>query len=299
VKQKAHFIRIKSCPVCEASEFSDYMETSDHFLTKEYFSLVKCNACGFVFTNPIPDLKDLSSYYDSPDYLSHKVDAFSVKGFLYDRIRDFNIRKKYNLVKRFSGGGKILDIGQGTGELLAYFSKKGWEVTGIEPNKSAREFAQKKYNLSVFDEAELDSLNASSFDAITLWHVIEHVPELKGRMEQIRKLLKKDGYLFIAVPMLDSPDALKYGKYWAALDVPRHLYHFTQHTMNELLTQNGFKLISSVPMKFDAFYVSLLSEQYKGNKLPYVSAFLNGLESNRKTRKTNNYSSMIFVAQQQ
>jgi SAM-dependent methyltransferase len=299
VKQKAEPIQIKSCPVCGASEFSNFMDTSDYFLTKESFSLTKCDACGFVFTNPIPDLNDLSFYYDSPDYLSHKVDAFSLKGFLYDRIRGFNIRKKYSMVSKFSDVGKILDIGQGTGELLAYFSKKGWEVTGIEPNESARQFAKEKYNLPVFDEDELDRLPASSFNAITLWHVIEHVPDLKGRMQQIRKLLKQSGHLFIAVPMLDSPDARKYGKYWAALDVPRHLYHFTQSSMAELLSQNGFKLINSVPMKFDAFYVSLLSEQYKGNKLPYVSAFLNGVASNRKARKSSNYSSMIFVVQQQ
>ena len=201
------------------------------------------------------------------------------------------------MISRFKAGGKVLDIGQGTGELLNYLKMKGWEVTGIEPNESARKFASENYGIAVYDEAELDRLGKKSFDLIQLWHVLEHVQDLGERMQQIRKLIKDDGVLIIAVPNLDSPDFRFYGEKWAALDVPRHLYHFTSGTMSILLEKWGFKLVKEFPLKMDAYYISLLSEKYNNNKIPHLKAFLNGYRSNRIASKDNAYSSTVFVAQ--
>ncbi len=297
MKQRAQQ-HISNCPICGGKQIDEYLKTRDYFYTQEEFTLTQCRDCKFVFTNPIPSLSQLSDYYETPDYLSHTVNKFSPKGFVYDKIRDINIRRKFKLITKYKQQGKILDIGQGTGELLKYFSTKGWETIGVEPNDSAREFSKKKYGLKVFEESELDQFQSGSFDIITLWHVLEHVPDLNSRMKQIKRLLKKDGCLFIAVPVLDSPDSLRYKEFWAALDVPRHLYHFTPQSIDDLLNSHGFSLKEKYPMKFDAYYVSMLSEQYKKTKLPYFRAACNGFRSNRTARQTGNYSSMIFVAEQ-
>ena len=291
-------IFLKHCPLCDNSDFEPYLSTKDYFLTLEIFELVRCKSCEFVFTNPIPALDDLAAYYDSPDYLSHDVSKKSLVGTVYNSLRETNLRNKFKLISKFKNPGKILDIGQGTGEFLNYMKNRGWDVTGIEPNDSARKFAIDHYQLNVLQEEDINRLPEKSFDVISLWHVMEHVPDLNLRMQQIKDLIAEKGILVIAVPNLDAPDAKKYGEKWAALDVPRHLYHFTRATMNILLEKFGFELINSYPMKLDAFYVSLLSERYLNNKFPYPAAFLNGLKSNMAAGKENNYSSMIFVAKQ-
>lgn len=249
-------------------------------------------------TNPIPETEKLPQYYESTAYLSHQVDRFSLKGFLYDSIRHINIRRKYRLISHAIDKGSILDIGMGTGELLSYFAGKGWKTTGVEPNEAVREFARTSHGLTVHDEEALDKLPSGSFDVITMWHVLEHVPDLNARMKQVRNLLKKEGRLFIAVPNLLAPDAKKYGAHWAALDVPRHLYHFTPQSLEQLLRKHGFILKQQIPMKFDAYYVSLLSEQYIKSSMPYLRAILSGFRSNRIAGRTGNYSSMIFAAEQ-
>jgi len=295
VKPIQNNINIKQCPVCGNDEFSLFLKTKDFFLTGEDFKLDKCTHCGFVFTNPIPKLTELSKYYDSPDYLSHTASSFSFTSQVYKLFRNANIKNKFKLVNSHAKGKTILDIGCGTGELLHYFQQKGWDVSGVEPNQSARKFASGNYKISVFNEDELNNFEKSGFDVISMWHVLEHVPDLNSRMDQLSKLIKKDGLIIIALPNLDSPDAVKYESYWAGLDVPRHLYHFTKDTLQRLLKQHNMELIESVPMKFDAYYVSLLSEKYLGKKIPYLPAFINGMRSNLQAKKSNNYSSMIYV----
>jgi 2-polyprenyl-3-methyl-5-hydroxy-6-metoxy-1,4-benzoquinol methylase len=297
VEQKIKMLQLKDCPVCRKKEFETFLKTKDYFLTQEPFELVKCQDCDFVFTNPIPELNELSRYYDSPDYLSHTANKKSLTAGVYSYLRNRNLKNKYGMIQRFKSSGYALDIGQGTGEFLHFLKNRGWETTGIEPNESARKFAEKTYRLDVHEEDKLNQLNEDTFDLITLWHVLEHVPDLQGRMKQIRRLIKNDGLVFIAVPNLDSPDFSYYLDKWAALDVPRHLYHFTTKTMSTLLTLTGFTLKKTFPLKMDAYYVSLLSEKYKNNKLPYFKAFYKGNWSNRTARKQNNYSSMVFVAQ--
>lgn len=210
-------------------------------------------------------------------------------------LRGINIKRKYKLVTRYCSQGSILDIGCGTGELLSYFKNNNWTATGIEPNITAREFAKSKYEINIFDENILDALMPKSFDVISMWHVLEHVPDLQNRLSQVSNLLKDDSTIFIALPNLESPDSRKYKKYWSALDVPRHLYHFTQSTFGELISKHNMKLIHSEPMKFDSYYVSMLSEKYLKNRFHFPAAVINGFLSNLKAKKNNNYSSMIFV----
>jgi len=293
VEQMEKFKEISKCPICSNSNFTIYMRTKDYFFTQEEFTLSKCTNCNFVFTNPIPI--NLGKYYETPDYLSHNTGDNGIMGKLYSKLRKINIKRKFKLVNNYNPSGKILDIGCGTGELLQYFKQKNWSVSGIEPNTTARNFAKKNHKIEIWEEEMLETFSANSFDVISMWHVLEHVPDLHKRLSQIEKLLKKDGTIFIALPNLDSPDSKKYKKYWSAIDVPRHLYHFTKNTFEELISKHNMSLIHAEPMKFDSYYVSMLSEKYKKNSLYLPTAFINGFTSNFKASKKNNYSSMIYV----
>jgi len=287
--------KIKECPVCHSVKFTNYLYTQDYFLSKEPFTLSQCEHCGLVFTNPRPEDVDLASYYNSPNYLSHHAAGFSVLRWIYQFLRKRNIRWKYRLLHSFIPKGKILDVGCGTGEVLNFFKHKGWEVRGIEPNEKARLFATEVYDIPVADEPGLLNLPAESFDVISLWHVLEHVPDLNRRMTDLKKLLKPDGLLLIALPNLASMDAKYYGKYWAALDVPRHLYHFSPDSFLELAIRHGYKLMNKIPMKLDAYYISLLSERYRRRCCTYLRAFIVGYHSNRNARRDLQYSSMIYI----
>ncbi len=297
VKQNQELIEIKNCPLCSGNVFALYLDTKDYFYTQELFSLVQCEQCSFVFTNPVPAIPN--KYYETPDYLSHNTENVGIYGRLYSIIRKINIKRKFRLVTTYCSSGNILDIGCGTGELLRFFASNGWVVTGIEPNVAARKFAKNKYSICVFSENELAKFESGTFDIISMWHVLEHVSDLHKSLAQIKRLLKDDGTLFISLPNFSSPESKTYVNYWSALDVPRHLYHFTQNTFVQLISKYNMKLIHAEPMKFDAYYVSLLSEKYLKNPLYFFSAIYNGYLSNLNAKKLNNYSSMIFVVKKQ
>jgi 2-polyprenyl-3-methyl-5-hydroxy-6-metoxy-1,4-benzoquinol methylase/rubredoxin len=288
-------VTIKNCPVCGTQQFSDFLDVDDFFLTQEPFKLQQCTSCGFVFTNPRPDDQSLLAYYDSPDYLSHHSQDFSIVNLVYQGLRRINIRHKFSHIKRYVSRGVLLDIGCGTGELLNYFQSKKWTVKGIEPYAPAREFAIKKYGLDIQDENGLLKLPDESFDVISMWHVLEHVADINDRIKVISRLLKPSGYLIIALPNLNSWDAQHYGKYWAAYDVPRHLHHFSKSTIAALVEKHQFLFVESYPMKMDAYFVSMLSEKYQNKHNRYLSAAISGFLSNARAKRTGEYSSLIYV----
>lgn len=283
------------CPVCGSNKISKTTSTQDYFLTNEKFDILTCSDCSYSMTFPIPRPSDLPKYYQSENYLSHTASKKGAINSLYQVLRNINLKRKYKLVSKYKTEGQILDIGCGTGELLNYFSNRNWKVQGIEPNSEARNFAIKQYKLEIFSEEELPKLPKEQFDIITMWHVLEHVPDFNLRIDEIKKLLKPHGTIFIAVPNINSPDAKYYGKYWAALDVPRHLHHFSPKSIKQVAKKNKLNLIEMVPMKMDAYYVSLLSEKYLKKDFSFLRAFYQGLRSNLMASKSNNYSSMIFV----
>ena len=286
---------LKNCPICGSQKFDPFISGKDFFLTGESFSIVKCRDCGFRFTNPRPKAEDLGKYYESSDYISHSDSRKGLFASVYQVVRKYTLSRKLSLISKFQPKGKILDIGCATGQFLNHMDENGWKATGIEPDEKTRSRAISEYGLDVFPEEQLNILDKYSFDVITMWHVLEHVSDLNNRMEQLRNLLKPQGTLLIAVPNCDSFDAKKYGEFWAGYDLPRHLYHFTKSDVKLLLERYGFTIVNILPMKFDAFYVSLLSEKYKSGKMRWLPALWNGFWSNMKSGKKNGHSSLIYI----
>jgi len=288
--------KLQTCPVCETINFEVFLNTKDHFLTEESFTISKCLNCGFLFTNPRPSETDSNRYYQSEAYISHSNTDKGLISRIYKRIRNHSLNKKISLIKKYIQSGNALDIGCGTGHFLNQLSKSGFTVHGIEPGEEARQFATKQFRLSIHPKLDAIDPKLIQYDVITLWHVLEHIYTLDSYMKKIRNLLSEKGILVVAVPNPESYDAKYYGKFWAAYDLPRHLYHFSQKTIQLLFTKYQFETINIVPLKFDSFYVSMLSEKYKTGKNNYPQAFFKGLKSNMYAKKNQtNYSSLIYV----
>jgi len=268
----------------------------DYSVSGEEFQLIENLEFGYLETTPQPSLENLSSYYESEDYISHTNAKRNLFEKTYHIIRNISLKRKLKLINSFQPEEKkLLDIGCGTGAFLNTAQQNGWQVSGIEPNEKARAIANKSCSGSVFNIEQLKNFKSESFDVITLWHVLEHLPNLEEQVLTFKKLLKSNGTLVIAVPNFKSYDALYYKNHWAAFDVPRHLWHFSRASILKLFQNVNMKVDKTLPMVFDAFYVSLLSEKYKKNFLKVLPAFLVGLRSNLKAKRSGEYSSLIYV----
>ena len=286
--------KVEKCPSCNSSNFSNYTICDDHSVSHESFAIMQCNNCQLLVTSPRPDHQSITKYYESEEYISHTGKSSGPITLLYRLIRKQTLKKKLKLISKLSTKRKILDYGSGTGEWLDHCNKNGWKTTGIEPSNLAREFSEKEYNLNV--SPSLNQIEEKKFSIITLWHVLEHVHHLNELLNDLNSLLSKTGKLIIAVPNHDSYDRKFYKEFWAGYDVHRHLYHFNQLTIKDLLHFHGFKLEKTIPMKYDSYYVSMLSEKYKKHKLYLLKSFIIGWFSNRWARKNeNNYSSLTYV----
>jgi ubiquinone/menaquinone biosynthesis C-methylase UbiE len=291
--------QVKNCINCDCQDFTTVFSLKDYFYTQENFTIQQCTNCGLRITNPRPDENALGAYYKTENYLSHSDRNETLFDKMYHFIKKYNLNHKRNLIEKFHTSGKILDIGCGTGAFLGQFDKSRWNRQGFEPDVEAREIAKKTHGIEVNDLSVLNNLTDAKAEVITMWHVLEHVSTINEQLVKIKSLLKEDGILVIAVPMSNSYDANNYEKFWAAYDVPRHLYHFTKETLEQLLSKHGFDLVEKYPMRFDSFYISLLSEKYKKSGFPLLRALIKGICSNLAARtEKGTYSSMIFVFRQ-
>ncbi|GAB2945144.1 class I SAM-dependent methyltransferase [Hymenobacter coalescens] len=274
------------------------MVVEDHSVSHESFAIVQCTHCSFLLTNPRPDAASIGRYYESEEYVSHSDTNQGLINQVYQVARTFTVRQKVALVnKQAPRRGRLLDYGCGTGYFLAACQKAGWQVSGLEPNDTARQLAEQNTGQPI-NAGDLSLFETASFDAITLWHVLEHVHDLNGTLKQLTRVLKPDGVLVVAVPNAESPDAQYYREQWAAFDVPRHLYHFTAKTITKLLRKHHLQLRHTLPMKLDAFYVSMLSEKYRAERNGgLLAALKSGFKSNRQAAQNGGqYSSLIYVA---
>lgn len=288
-------IYYNSCPLCGSSNIHQVLTAKDHTVSGEEFEIWHCGHCTGRFTQNVPSSGRIGRYYQSQEYISHSETRKGLINRLYHSVRKITLRSKQNWVRAATGlkQGALLDIGSGTGAFLHYVQQNGWKGTGLEPDEQARKNAKTLYNIDSQPVEQLFSLPSGSFDAITMWHVLEHVHEAHAYLQHLGTLLKPGGVLLIAVPNFTSRDAGHYGAYWAAYDVPRHLYHFSPNAMQQLLQQHHFRIAKKHPMVFDAFYVSLLSEKCKTGHARLLPGFWNGFRSYRKGLKNVDMCSSI------
>lgn len=283
------------CPWCGSEKAQINLWLKDEFLTKEDFHICECLNCGLLYTMPRPDKDKIGAYYKSEAYYSHQENK---KGFIpkvYERVKSINLKHKYRLATNGMQPGKLLDIGCGVGDFLHTAEMHGWECIGVEPSEDAKAIAQKRMKGKIFVSEELEGFPDGAFDVITMWHVLEHVDDLKWQIAQLQRLVKPSGRVVIAVPNYKSYDGQFYKEHWAAYDVPRHLNHFNRITLSKIFKTSGLEIVKMDELKWDAYYISYLSEQYRHHSLPLVRGLYRGFISNCKARRSGEWSSLVYV----
>lgn len=286
---------LQECPACAGTIFTPYITCEDQLVSHKQFAIQQCTACQLLFTNPRPSAETVGDYYQSDTYISHDDTRTGLIDTVYRTVRGYTLSQKEKLVRSLNGGvGALLDYGCGTGTFLEQCQTKGWAITGFEPDDDARKRATERTQTPILKDVN-DIRTQPAVDVITLWHVLEHVSDLHDTVAVLVNSLKSGGHLVIAVPNAASKDAALYGPNWAAFDVPRHLYHFTPTVLTELIKTFGLKLEKQLPMRFDAYYIAILSTRHRDGKTNYAEAMLNGLRSNQAAATTGNYSSLTYV----
>ena len=281
------------CSICEGSAIKKHLVGQDHNATREFFSIVECETCGYRFTSPRPKEKFIGKYYQSKNYISHNATKKGLINKIYHIVRKYQFYKKNQLIEKYSktDGKKILDVGCGTGDFLSYMRHKKWEIDGIEKDEGAKKIAIEKNNIKI--SSNLLSLKGKNmFDVVTMWHVLEHVYDIQAYIENIYKILKEGGVIIIAVPNCNSYDAQKYKENWVAYDLPIHVSHFRRADIKNIANKNNLKLKHIEPMFFDAYYISMLSSKKKGENL--IKGIWNGFRSNIKAKKEKEHSSLMY-----
>ena len=291
-------ITITQCPLCGGTDLKPVLTCVDHYASGEMFHLCCCQRCKFLFTQGFPDEASIEPYYASENYISHNDSREGLMNRIYHYVRGKMLQRKAELIEKHSyqQQGRLLDIGTGTGHFAAFMKQRGWLVDAVEKSDQARNFAYEHFDLDVYRPCDLQRLQRGSYDVITLWHVMEHLEQLNETWEHLHRLLAPRGVLIVAAPNHSSYDAKKYGAYWAAYDVPRHLWHFSPDTMQRFGAKHGFILAERYPMPFDAFYVSILTERYMRHTAAFVRGMFTGvLAYIASLFKKERSSSMIYV----
>lgn len=291
-------IHYTACPVCSSGQIKLHVNCRDYFKTHEPFPVWKCKTCGAGFTQNRPDDGSLGYYYESGNYISHGAASWGIMNTIYRIVRNCSLNRKRNIIKHESrlAVGSLLDIGSGTGHLVAKMKAAGWNVTGIEINDGARKFAMQHLGIETLPPSQIQHLNNAGYDCITLWHVLEHLADLDGYLAHIQRLLKPGGVCIVAVPNTDSCDAKHYREFWAAYDTPRHLWHFNPGALKRLFKKHNFSLLKIKQLPIDVFYISILSERYRKNPVAFLTGLIKGTIFAAKTMSdTERCSSLIYV----
>lgn len=290
-------IKIKECAACLSQNVKHVMAISDHSISKENFNISECGQCGFRYTQDPPAEDYCGRYYQSEDYISHSDTSTGLIFTVYHWVRNIMLGRKYKLIQSLNGPKTLLDVGSGTGYFPAFMKDKGYEVMGIEVDDHARNYSQEKFGLNVKSPSDLKDGNIRErFGYITLWHVLEHLYQPDDYMKHFANLLTTDGHLIIAIPNFHSYDAAYYQQFWAAYDVPRHLWHFHPKAFEVFANRNGFAIIRKESMPFDPFYNAMLSAKYKKSALGMVGGMWTGcLALLKGLFDVNKASSVIYV----
>ena len=295
---EAQFTIYSSCPVCGSTAIQKKLVATDYLVSGKEFEIWQCEQCTLRFTQNIPDEDSIGQYYKSDNYVSHTETNKGIINRLYHLVRTLTLADKRRLIMSITQleSGKILDLGAGTGAFLQHMQSHGWQTIGLEPDEEARKKAKELHNVNLLPPDAFMRFQPESVDVVTMWHVLEHVHHLHEYIEQLKKVIKPRGIICIAVPNYECYDASVYKNFWAAYDVPRHLYHFSEEAMFQLVEKHGLRIHAIRPMWYDSFYISLLSEKNKKNKSNLIKAFLVGCISNMKAFiDKEKSSSLIYV----
>lgn len=242
-----------ACNLCGSTNATNLYSLQDYLLNRPdvITQLVRCDQCGLVYQNPRPTLSEVGQHYP-PEYESYVTGSQTQhQSWLYRQAVQYGITKRAHFVTCFKKSGRLLDIGCAAGIFLSGFLEKphqpkpDWDLYGVELNEYAASKARDFYGLNVFTGTlEQAKFGDAFFDGVTLWDVLEHLHDPSSTIQEIRRILKPDGYLIMRIPNGASLDAREFGQYWAGLDAPRHLYVFTPQTIHQMLSQNGFEVVN-------------------------------------------------------
>lgn len=283
------------CPWCGSENAQLHLELKDLFLTQEPFKILECKECGLLYTTPRPNKDEIGRYYKSEEYYSHQENKEGFIPKVYEKVKSVNLKNKYGIATEGKEKGKALDIGCGVGDFLHTMEQHGWDCTGVEPSEDAKVIAKKRIKGQLLSSEEQENLPDSSFDLITMWHVLEHVDDIRWQIQQLHRLCKPGGRIIIALPNYKSYDGQYYKAEWAAYDVPRHLNHFNKETLIKILEESGLRHVKTEKLVWDAYYISYMSEKYRKHSIPLLRGAFRGLVSNCKARKTGEWSSLVYV----
>jgi SAM-dependent methyltransferase len=270
-----------------------FLSTRDYAYSKEEFQLLLDKERKMLVTHPQP--KNLAPYYEGQNYISHTDEGKGIINRCYQVVKRYSLRRKIKLLRPYiSKGEAILDIGAGTGSFVLAARRSGYNAFGVEPNEGARQIAAQK-GAAMY--GSLDAIETNRYSVITLWHVLEHLPNLEEQISRIISRLDEGGTLVLALPNYRSWDAGYFKEYWAAYDVPRHLWHFSRDSIAKIFDPLGFQVVLQKPMPFDAFYIAMLSLRYKNGRNNLLKGFFLGMWSNIAAWRTGEYSSVIYVLQ--
>jgi SAM-dependent methyltransferase len=287
-----------ACPLCTSGRISLLFKVTDHFISREDFEVFICSECGFEFTQDPPEEDVIDKYYESEDYISHSNTSKGFSNKLYRIARTIMLLRKKGIIRKVTGlnKGNLLDIGSGTGHFIDTMKNAGWQVKGIEINDKARSYSSSHFGLEITVPQNISSIQSGSFDCITLWHVLEHFHDPFKYASEIYRLLKPGGVCIMAMPNSSSYDAHHYGRYWAAFDVPRHLWHFNPSTFRRFADKAGFTTEGLLTLPLDLFYISILSEKYCGSRIPFIKGIVVAkIYTLASFFKKNRSSSIIYL----
>lgn len=286
---------IEKCPWCGSKNAQEHLKVKDLFLTQEEFRILKCKECGLLYTTPRPDKDKIGDYYKSEEYYSHKENNSGFIPKMYEKVKAINLKNKYKIASEGIRTGAALDIGCGVGDFIHTMEQNGWTCMGVEPSEEAKSIAKNRIKANILSGQDLEQIQNESFDIITMWHVLEHVEDIRWQIDQLQRLTKKGGRIVIALPNYKSYDGQHYKEMWAAYDVPRHLNHFDNKTIIKILTSKGLKYIKTEKLIWDAYYISYMSEKYEHHSLPLIRGAFQGAISNFKARRSGEWSSLVYV----
>lgn len=255
-----------ACPLCGSTNARPIAQLPDLLLELPgSFVLVRCAECTMLYQNPQLEPHELEAFY--PQAYSPYIAPPWANPNLLKRIQHlYALKQRWRLVEQWaprrSGKRSILDIGCATGSFLAAGSDD-WQTVGVEFSAEAAQTARKHYGLTVYQgTVEQAPLASGQFDVVSMWDVLEHVPDPTRTLRIVHRLLRPDGVLVARVPNLDAWDAQVFGDCWAGLDQPRHMFVTSEATLARLLETTGFAPVAYSCIRVGTYGMLMLSWRF-------------------------------------